>query len=89
MFFSDHFKWELDNELTIDLPSTEKSQYLGSPLVADVDSDGLQEILIPICDNNECSSVSSIWCYKFNETISKAQWRTIALDFGNQVFKNY
>ncbi|CAK5006913.1 unnamed protein product [Meloidogyne enterolobii] len=81
---SDHFKWELNNELTVDFPNTEKSQYLASPLVADVDSDGFQEILVPLCDSKECTSVSTIWCYKFNETLNKAQWRTIALDFGNQ-----
>lgn len=53
---------------------------MASPLVGDVDSDGIQEIIIPVCDNDACELVSSLWCYKYNMELGKVQWHSIAVD---------
>ena len=64
------------------MPNSERR--LGSPLVADFDSDGAQEILVPVCDTDSCESVSTLWCYKFGGDLAsnRAQWQTVAVDLG-------
>jgi hypothetical protein len=53
---------------------------LASPLVADFDSDGLLEILLPNCANQECQTITGLWCYKYNNERRKAEWHMVAVD---------
>ncbi|CAI4231130.1 unnamed protein product [Auanema sp. JU1783] len=63
--------WQISPSSIPSLGSSPIFEYVGAPIPADFDADGLMELLVPICESRDCSKVSEVYIWQSGKNWTK------------------